>query len=197
MTDSKWNSYFSDIKPKLAARAAGFDTIFSLLKGRKNPVIIETGTYREQDNYSGDGCSTLLFDNFIDLHCGGNGQLISVDIDPNACTLARDNTKHADVICSDSVEFLGTLYGNVDLLYLDSYNITDWGNDWEAASHHLKELFAAKNIIAPGTMIVVDDNIIFNNKRMGKGRLIYELMDALDIEPFIDEYQVGWIWPEE
>lgn len=197
MTDSKWDSYFSDIKSKLAARAAGFDTIFSLLKERKKPVIIETGTYREQDNYSGDGCSTLLFDNFIDLYCGGKGQLISVDIDLNACTLARDNTKHADIICSDSVEFLGTLYGNVDLLYLDSYNITDWGNDWEAASHHLKELFAAKNIIAPGTLIVVDDNIIFNNKRMGKGRLIYELMDALDIAPFIDEYQVGWIWPEE
>jgi len=197
MTNSKWNSYFSDVKPKLAARAAGFDTIFSLLQKRNNPVIIETGTYREQDNYSGDGCSTLLFDNFIDLQCGGKGQLISVDIDPNACVLAKNNTKHADVICSDSVEFLGTLYGNVDLLYLDSYNITDWGNDWEAASHHLKELFAAKNIIAPGTLIAVDDNIIFNNKRMGKGRLIYEVMDALDIEPFIDEYQVGWIWPEE
>jgi hypothetical protein len=197
MTDSKWNSYFSKVKPQLAARAHGFESIFRYLKKRKNPVIIETGTYREENNYSGDGCSTLLFDNFIELHCGGKGQLMSVDIDPNACTLAQENTNHADVFCSDSIEFLGTLYGKADLLYLDSYNITDWGNDWEASSHHLKELFAAKNVINPGTLIVVDDNIIFNNKRMGKGRLIYELMDALGVEPFIDEYQVGWIWPEE
>jgi hypothetical protein len=197
MTDTNWDTYFSNLKPKLAARGQGFEEIFRYLKGRNNPVIIETGTYREENNYTGDGCSTLLFDNFIELHCKGQGQLLSVDIDSGACDLARKSTKHADVICSDSVEFLGTLYGKVDLLYLDSYNITDWCNDWESASHHLKELFAAKNIITPGTLIVVDDNIIYNGKRMGKGRLIYELMDALGIEPFIDEYQVGWIWDAE
>ena len=150
MTNSKWDEYFSNIKPQLAARARGFESIFCYLTELNKPVIIETGTYREENNYSGDGCSTLLFDNFIDLQCGGKGQLISVDIDPNACALARDNTKHADVICSDSVEFLGTLYGKVDLLYLDSYNITDWGNDWESSSHHLKELFAAKTSLPLG-----------------------------------------------
>ena len=98
-------------------------------------------------------------------------------------------------------EFLSTLGGSIDLLYLDSYNIDDWTNDWEAASHHLKELFAAKNAIKPGTLIVVDDNLP-NPKtnviplRVGKGRIISELMDGLDIEPYINDYQMGWIWKE-
>jgi hypothetical protein len=47
-------------------------------------------------------------------------------------------------------------------------------------------------------LIVVDDNIKTpDGKRLGKGRLIYELMDALGIEPLFDEYQIGWIWSEE
>ena len=53
--------------------------------------------------------------------------------------LARQTTKHADVIESDSVEALDTFTGTCDLLYLDSYNITDWNNDWAPAAHHLKE----------------------------------------------------------
>jgi hypothetical protein len=192
---SKWIQYYRPLKKLLGARKKSFDSIFLYLStlGRP-PVIIETGTYREENNYTGDGCSTLLFDNFIEYH---GGTFHSVDIDLKACALASANTKHAHVVTMDSVEFLGTLDGKCDLLYLDSYNITDWSNDWAPAAHHLKELFAAKNIIKPGTLIVVDDNTFVAGKRQGKGRLIYELMDALCIEPFIDGYQVGWIWEEE
>ncbi len=190
-----WNTYFSTVKPRLGARADGFQKIFQHLNGVQNPIIIETGTYREEDNYTGDGCSTLLFDEYVSAH---GGQLISVDIDSNACELANSSTSsNTEVIESDSVEFLGTLDGRCDLLYLDSYNITDWNNDWAPAAHHLKELFAAKNIISPGTLIVVDDNITSpQGKRLGKGRLIYELMESLGIPCFIDAYQVGWIWEE-
>jgi hypothetical protein len=190
-----WNTYFSTIKPRLGARADGFQKIFQHLNGVQNPIIIETGTYREEDNYTGDGCSTLLFDEYVSAH---GGQLISVDIDPNACELASSSTSsNTEVIESDSVEFLGTLEGRCDLLYLDSYNITDWNNDWAPAAHHLKELFAAKNIINPGTLIIVDDNRKSSQgKRLGKGRLIYELMESLGIPSFIDDYQVGWIWEE-
>ena len=190
-----WTTYFSRVKPKLGARADGFQKIFQHLNEVQNPIIIETGTYREEDNYTGDGCSTLLFDEYVKAH---GGQLISVDIDPDACELASSSTSSStEVIESDSVEFLGTLEGRCDLLYLDSYNITDWNNDWAPAAHHLKELFAAKNIINPGTLIIVDDNITSpQGKRLGKGRLIYELMESLGIPCFIDAYQVGWIWEE-
>jgi hypothetical protein len=191
---ASWDEYFNGIKPRLNKRKEGFEKIFHYLSGIKNPTLVETGTYREENNYEGDGCSTLLFDTFVDYH---GGTVLSVDIDPKACELAKENTLFTEVYDSDSVEFLGTLYGKVDLLYLDSFNITDWNNDWEPAAHHLKELFAAKNCIKEGTLIVVDDNIkISSDKRLGKGRLIYELMESLDITPYIDGYQVGWIWQE-
>jgi hypothetical protein len=191
---ASWDEYFSGIKPRLNKRSAGFQKIFDFLGGLNSPVIVETGTYREENNYEGDGCSTLLFDSFVDYH---GGVVLSVDIDPKACDLAKENTCFTEVIESDSVEFLGTLEGKIDLLYLDSYNIADWNNDWAPAAHHLKELFAAKNCIKEGTMIVVDDNLkLPNGKRLGKGRLIYELMESLGIDPCFDDYQIGWIWTE-
>lgn len=190
-----WYKYFDDIKPRLGERQHTFQQIFQhLISLGHPPVIIETGTYREENNYTGDGCSTLLFDNFVD--CFG-GELFSVDNDPGACALARSAVKHAEIIESDSVEYLGSLYGACDLLYLDSYNITNWYDDWAPAAHHLKELFAAKNVIAPGTLIVVDDNVCTpDGVRRGKGRLINELMTSLGIDPLFEYYQIGWIWEE-
>jgi predicted O-methyltransferase YrrM len=197
---ASWAEYFEGIQPRLNKRSDGFQKIFEYLADKKNPIIVETGTYREEDNYEGDGCSTLLFDAFVDYH---GGSVLSVDIDPEACKLAIENTCFTEVIESDSVEYLGSLEGKVDLLYLDSYNLPDknnltyWHEDWESAAHCLKELFAAKNCIKDGTLIVVDDNAISpKGCRRGKGRLIYELMESLGIEPYFDSYQVGWIWQE-
>lgn len=195
-----WETYFKDIKPRLGKRAETFQKIFDYLDSFSCPAIIETGTYREENNYTGDGCSTLLFDKYIGYR--EEGHLTSVDIDPKACALARQSVTTPSTLIaeSDSVEFLGEYTVNaagIDLLYLDSYNIKDWFNDWAPAAHHLKELFAAKNIIVPGTLIVVDDNIMWEGRRLGKGRLIYELMDSLGIEPYFDDYQIGWIWEEE
>lgn len=188
-----WQDYFQEIKPQLGSREKTFEKIFKYLNTISDPIIVETGTYREENNYKGDGCSTLLFDNYTKF-CGGS--LLSVDNDPKACELARKSTGNTTtVIESDSVEFLGTLCGYIDLLYLDSYNIKDWFNDWAPASHHLKELFAVKEAIKPGTLIVVDDNIIApDGRRLGKGRLVHELMDAIGILPHFDDYQIGWIW---
>ena len=191
---STWCKYFDDISPRLNKRRTSFETMFEFLSEIKHPTIIETGTYREENNYEGDGCSTLLFDKYIECH-GGN--LISIDNDPKACQLARKATTEALVLERDSVEALGEMEGRADLLYLDSYNIEDWNNDWAPAAHHLKELFAAKNIIRPGTLIVVDDNFVTTaGNLIGKGRLINETMESLGIEPYIFGYQIGWIWEE-
>ena len=191
---STWRKYFDDISPRLNKRRTSFETMFEFLSDIKHPTIIETGTYREEDNYEGDGCSTLLFDKYIECH---GGTLISIDNDPKACQLARKATTEALVLERDSVEGLGEMEGRADLLYLDSCNIEDWNNDWAPAAHHLKELFAAKNIICPGTLIVVDDNIqTMTGNLIGKGRLINEVMESLGIEPYIFGYQIGWIWEE-
>lgn len=188
-----WEEYFNPIKSQLGARQSTFEQIFEHLDWWDDFIIIETGTYREENNYTGDGCSTLLFDNYIDIR--GEGKLISIDIDPKACALAQKNTKHAEIIEADSVEALDNLQGSISLLYLDSYNITDWNNDWAPAAHHLKELFAAHDLLQVGTLIVVDDNIKApDGRRHGKGRLVYELMESLGIEPLFDSYQIGWTW---
>jgi hypothetical protein len=189
-----WKQYFDEVSPRLNKRRSSFETVFEFLDGIENPSIVETGTYREENNYEGDGCSTLLFDKYVECY---GGTLISVDIDPKACELARKATTEALVLERDSVEALGEMDGQADLLYLDSYNIEDWSNDWAPAAHHLKELFAAKNILQPGTLIVVDDNIqSLDGNVIGKGRLIYELMESLGVEPYIFGYQIGWIWEE-
>lgn len=193
MSDT-WTKYYEEVSPRLGKRRDSFDTMFTFLDEFKYPTIVETGTYREQNNYEGDGCSTLLFDKYVECH-GGN--LISIDIDPKACQLSRNATTEALVVERDSVEALGEMEGRVNLLYLDSFNIDNWSNDWAPAAHHLKELFAAKNIIFPGTLIVVDDNILTNKGNLiGKGRIIYELMESLGIEPLFFGYQIGWIWEE-
>jgi hypothetical protein len=56
-------------------------------------------------------------------------------------------------------------------------------------------LFAASGLLGPNTLIVVDDNIKApDGRRHGKGRLVYELMESLGVEPYFDSYQIGWIW---
>jgi len=193
-----WSEYYEDFKPLLGLRELGFSRIFEHLSKIKDPVIVETGTVRVENNFEGDGCSTVLFDHYVGTQ---GGTLISVDIDPMACKTADRLTTYAEVIEGDSVEYLSTLDGHVDLLYLDSFNIYNWLDDWEASGHHLKELFAAKDIIKEGTLIVVDDNLYVPNtdkdsKKFGKGRMIYELMQAIGIPTYIDGYHVGWIWEE-
>ena len=214
----KWDEYFSKTKKKLGKRRKTFDKIFKYLDNLKQDkiTILETGTYREENNYEGDGCSTLLFDKYVETH---NGKLLSIDIDPKACSLARSTTgSNTEIICADSVEELRYLTGKVDLLYLDSCNLKlvqlpdgsiadDWLDDWMPAAHHLKELFAAKNIIKEGTLIVVDDNQkvpeddiankVVKGQRVGKGRLVYEVMDAIGFNTYFDSYQIGWIWKDE
>jgi len=194
---SNWSEYYEEVKPLLGLRETGFTKIFEYLRRIKDPVIVETGTVREDYNFEGDGCSTILFDRYVDTQ---GGTLLTVDIDPAACKNARTVTTHAEVIEGDSVEFLSTLEGHVDLLYLDSFNIYNWLDDWEASGHHLKELFAAKNVIKEGTLIVVDDNLYMKNtdtnKKFGKGRMIQELMKSIGIPPYIDGYHMGWIWED-
>ena len=193
-----WSVYYADVKPLLGLREIGFTKIFDYLKTIENPVIVETGTVREENNFEGDGCSTVLFDHYIGTQ---GGTLITVDIDPKACKVAERLTTYAEVIQGDSVEFLATLEGKVDLLYLDSFNIYNWLDDWKASAHHLKELFAAKNVIKEGTLIVVDDNLYVpesetSNEKCGKGRMIHELMKSIGIPTYVDGYHIGWIWEE-
>jgi len=174
-------------------RAVGFDIIFRLLLNQKRTDfdIVETGTLRTPNNWT-DGQSARLFTEFVVQH---GGQVRSVDIDPEACQIARDTiaSDQFSVALSDSVTWLEqqTDLDQVDLFYLDSYDV-DWNNDTASAEHHLKEFMAIQSFIKPGCVVAIDDNSrwVNNHRRTGKGRAVVEYLESQGHLPILDEYQI-------
>ena len=88
-----------------------------------NPVIIETGCQRQEEDLGG-GMSTSLFAEYIDKY---GGKLISVDIEAFHLRRAQSYLLkwpniNVQLIHSDSVDALCDYEGECDLLYLDSYD---------------------------------------------------------------------------
>lgn len=174
-------------------RADGFELMFKLLLDQRqnNFKIIETGTIRRVDNWK-DGQSARLFTEMVD-YCGGSVR--SVDIDEEACMLARQllPSKNFTAVCSDSVDFLKAQsdLNEVDLFYLDSWNVK-WANDGPSADHHLKEFLAIEPFLKSGAVVAIDDNCrrLADNSRTGKGRRIVEYLGAKGIQPVYDQYQI-------
>ena len=195
-----WDEYWALVSPRLKERKQGFKVIFDYLRSESiyNPhvTIVETGSLREPHNYEGDGNSSFLFDTFIEYH---TGEFHTNDIDSKVCDQARLHLAHAKVHESDSVKWLHDFDQQVDVLYLDSYNIENWNHDWPAAAHHLKELLAAYCNLEPGSLLVVDDNVVHPNtkQKIGKGRLVREYIEATECARLIhDGYQEIWQWSE-
>lgn len=174
-------------------RADGFELMFELLFKQKSSdfKIVETGTLRKVDNWK-DGQSARLFTEMVD--CSG-GSVRSVDIDPDACSLARQllPSKNFTATCSDSVVFLQTQpdLSTVDLFYLDSWDVK-WKNDVPSAEHHLKEFLVIEPFLKAGAIVAIDDNSrrLNDNSRTGKGRRIVEYLDSKGIQPIYDRYQI-------
>ncbi len=179
---------------KLGKRRNTFQKVFEYLEslGKKNPTILETGIARTDENWEGDGMSSLMFDKYINA-VGGN--FTSIDIEPSNVDFARSQVSaKSNLICSDSVIALHKIsrdkeYPMIDVLYLDSFDL-DWKNPIPSSFHHMKELLAIYPKIQKGTLIVVDDNA---NDR-GKGQMVKHFMKNIGINPYFDEYQIGFIY---
>jgi hypothetical protein len=196
--------FMIEFYPKLGKRANAFKMMFehliSLNKGFY--TIVETGSMREKNNWLGDGQSTIMFARFCKDQ--GSSEFYSVDIDPEAIEFAKDHfdvddTKFYGIdqpvfICGDSVKFLYEYAGyepfnqDIDLLYLDSFDV-DFKNPVPSALHHLKELTAIWSRVNENGLVVVDDNM----HGKGKGMFVKEFFKSLNIKPFFDEYQIGFI----
>lgn len=90
--------------------------IFDKNKGK---IILETGTTRMVDDW-GAGYSTVVF---ADTH--PEATVITVDNNENAIKICKEITKDFNNIehaLSDSIDFLNSYEGDIDLLYLDSYD---------------------------------------------------------------------------
>jgi len=179
-------------------RADSFLKIFELLesKNKNYYTIIETGCMRSDFGklcFGDDGCSTFLFDKFVNFY---DGKVISVDISEKNCNFARKLVSpKTEIFNSDSVNFLWNLdiSQDIDFVYLDSFDI-EINNPIPSQLHHLKELCALINKLKKGCILVVDDNDpFFTNGSIGKSNYIKDFMENISSKKIFDNYQIGWI----
>jgi len=180
------------LKSDIYDRSEGYEIIFKNLLQIKssNFQIIETGTVRNPMNWK-DGNSGFLFAEFVKTH---GGFVRSVDIDQNAVNTANNfvDNQYYKSFCSDSVSWLSSLQdlSNIDLFYLDSYDV-EWLDDDPSAQHHLKEFKAIEPFLNRNCIVAIDDNsFLISGQRTGKGRAIYNYLAEKNIFPIHDEYQI-------
>jgi len=72
--------YDAEYAEKLGLRGETFRRIFEILEAmeKSSYTIVETGCARKQDNWGGDGQSTLLFDRFVN-HWGGSVRTVDIN----------------------------------------------------------------------------------------------------------------------
>jgi glycosyltransferase involved in cell wall biosynthesis/predicted O-methyltransferase YrrM len=188
--------YRTRFGPSLHQRAATWEQVFRhlLALGKDAYRIVETGCIRRADDWTA-GQSTVLFDHFVQLH---GGRVISVDIAPKHCELARRTCSTAtQIVQHEAVQFLHHYArenpASIDLLYLDSLDI-DWNNPHPAALQQFQEFTAAAPALHSGSMIVVDDHRN-DDGRPGSSLYLAAYLTQVGAKQLIDDYQAAWEWP--
>jgi tetratricopeptide (TPR) repeat protein len=199
-----WTWFDAEAAPKLGEGFSGgrdktFRKMFEHLDKVKGPVhIVETGCVEDPDNWSGNGCSTILFDRYARSRPGSTVR--SVDIIPDKVEAAKQWVNGVtDIRCGDSVDVMRTFVDEgrkIDLLYLDASHFY-WNHPVPSAHHHLNELMAAMPMLKPSTLVAVDDSPAIMDSFLclqvgGKGEMVarYAFSVGADLE-FL-EYQAGW-----
>ena len=159
---------------------------------RKGPSchIVETGTAWDENNFEGQGLSTLVWD-WVASEVGIT--VYSIDIRPEASQFAKKHTRKVTYLIGDSISELSksSFANNTCLLYLDSY---DWTPDLnlESSAHHLMELAAVYSSLPKDCMVVVDDR---HGDMKGKHWLVESFMAKVGVPPVFRNHQIGWIKP--
>ena len=174
-------------------RSDGFRIIFEELdKLNKDVNIVETGCARPDHGrlaFGDDGCSSYLFDAFVECH---RGDFLSIDINLDNVGYCRSilTSRFSGVWCLDSVSALYSIPDEVqyDLVYLDSYDLTIQQPEL-AQAHALKELCAVLKNTHKGTLIAVDDHRVPEGF-IGKGKFVQEFLDTIGAEKLYDGYQM-------
>ena len=142
-----------------------------ILRALGGTTVVELGCMRGPIRHApfeieraccGDGHSTLLW-------AHGGFVVHSCDISPEAVALASQATAayaNCSVTCADGLEFIRNFAGNIDLLYLDAWDVVE---NTPYAERHLEAYLAARPKLAANHLVVVDDTDVANG---GKGRLL-------------------------
>lgn len=174
-------SYFGKYEHLLQGRYPTMQMALNLLHQKEDkPLIVETGCMRGFQDW-GAGMSTYLFAEFIDKF---GGYFHSVDIDPENVAIAEYACQGLPVTMhtEDSLHFLSTYEGKIDLLYLDSY---DMGNTAqrakEASEHQLKEIELGWEKLNDTAVILLDDTNFIGFGKAGKSRAFLYGKGAIEI----------------
>jgi hypothetical protein len=193
-------TFYETVRPMLGEhRQSGFDFIFEYLRKTDKPFILETGCARKEDNWFGDGLSSLLFDKYIQEY---GGKFITIDVSEESVNFCKSRVSNrTEVILGDSVKCLYDLNQRlltsnekIDLLYLDSMDAPRDRPEivFQSAVHHLYEFTAISRSLKAGALVCVDDNWITNNRSEGKGMLIGNYFDHIGKNPAKMGYQIIW-----
>jgi tetratricopeptide (TPR) repeat protein len=207
MRSSEFWQWFDDYAaPKLSSwkskgmsRDQTFRAMFEHLDSfTEDVIIVETGCIEDPDNWAGNGCSTILFDKYIETHPGSRA--VSIEIDAEKVKRARSICHNVDIFTGDSVKVLKELSeprpGHIDLLYLDASH-HDWFHEVPTQVHHYNELMAAMPALHSYSLVAVDDSIAcFDDypqaKITGKGGLVAQYAFEVGAEMEFCEYQIGF-----
>jgi hypothetical protein len=182
--DQKFSKELSNTR-----RWEAFTLIAEDLLGRNRPLyIVETGCARQENNWSGDGQSTLVWDWLLD-QAGGTG--LAMDISKENCAVAASQVQHFKVACVDSIVGLRTMVepDKIDFLYLDSYDLTE---TIDSPLHHLAELSAVYAALPSGCLIAIDDCV---DEQHGKHRFVRDWLLSLGVRPLLESYVTVWRKP--
>lgn len=159
---------------KLAGRYGTFSKALIMANDLGHKTFVETGTTRKEDNWAGDGQSTLVFGDYCKNF---GGKITTCDIDQeciDTCkTITKKLKKHIKYVCGDSINFLKKLKGQIDFLYLDSYDF-DKNDPDPARNHNLEEFKAAEDKLHDKSIVLIDDT--GNHIDQGKGKITIQYM---------------------
>lgn len=179
-------------------RKDGFKLMADKLFTCNSPLIVETGCARQENNFNGDGMSTLIWNAIAERT---SGTVYSVDINQSNVNFAQSKVGPRTIVtCSDSVPWLQNLENTllsegktIDVLYLDSYDF-EKHNPHPSSLHHILELLSIKRVLKTGSLIAVDDNWHEDGKHIGKGQYVNQWMTSVSKKLVHNGYQMIWEW---
>lgn len=155
----------------VGARAFTIYHSLMLLQQRqpKNPILVETGCARIENNYMGDGLSTIFLGSHS-ANCGG--KTFTCDISEQnlqECKKITSQIKdHIEYIQEDSIQFLKAFDRPIDYLYLDSMDFVTSGDPIPPQEHVVKEYEAAKDKLHDNSILLIDDCFLIHGGKGGK-----------------------------
>jgi glycosyltransferase involved in cell wall biosynthesis len=131
-----------------------------LFHARQGQTIVEIGSMRQPLTHDLDDLSfPCCNDGHSSMHWAQAAKrFFSVDISPECTAITRQSLQnfgytHAEALNTDGLQFLKNFGGQIDLLYLDAWDVGTSG----CAEHHLEAYRLAKPWLHNNSIILIDD----------------------------------------